>query len=215
MMSIIIPTLNEEDRLPLLLASIKKQGFSDYEIIVADGGSKDATCNIAEAQGCRILSGGSPSVGRNRGAAAAQGTILLFLDADVILSSDFLVRAVTEFAKRDLGVAGFLIIPQDGKKIDTFLYGVLDVYVGLMHGLFTHATMASMAKKSVHDALLGFNESITLLEDYYYAKSASKISAYGYIRQPVYASMRRYEKDGRLTYVKYALAVLYTYFFGL
>ena len=52
MISIIIPTLNEEKYLPLLLASIKEQSFDaaqdkDYEIIIADAGSKDKTLKIA------------------------------------------------------------------------------------------------------------------------------------------------------------------------
>ena len=46
MISIVIPTLNEEKYLPKLLVSIKKQHYKDYEIIVADAGSKDNTRKI-------------------------------------------------------------------------------------------------------------------------------------------------------------------------
>ncbi len=49
--SIVIPTLNEEAFLPTLLDSIKKQSFTDYEIIVADAGSKDKTIDIAQEYG--------------------------------------------------------------------------------------------------------------------------------------------------------------------
>ena len=41
MLSLIIPTKNEEKYLPLLLSSIKEQDFSDYEVIVADADSTD------------------------------------------------------------------------------------------------------------------------------------------------------------------------------
>ena len=41
--SIIIPTYNEEEYLPILLDSIKEQDFSDYEVIVADANSTDKT----------------------------------------------------------------------------------------------------------------------------------------------------------------------------
>ena len=61
MLSIIIPTLNEESYLPKLLNSIKKQDFQDYEMIVADAGSKDKTIEIALASGCKISSGGLPA----------------------------------------------------------------------------------------------------------------------------------------------------------
>ena len=52
MLSIIIPTLNEEKYLPRLLESIKNQNFSDYEIIVSDGGSSDSTKQIALDNNC-------------------------------------------------------------------------------------------------------------------------------------------------------------------
>ena len=54
MLSIIIPTLNEEDYLPKLLDSITNQTFKDYEIIIADAGSKDETINIAQSYRCKM-----------------------------------------------------------------------------------------------------------------------------------------------------------------
>ena len=91
MLSIIIPTLNEEKYLPKLLESIKKQSFKDYEIIVADANSKDKTRKIARDYGCKITSGGIlPAVARNNGAKKAAGEILLFIDADCIIENNFL-----------------------------------------------------------------------------------------------------------------------------
>ena len=48
MISIVIPTLNEEKYLSKLLKSIKNQTFKDYEIIVSDNNSKDNTKKIAK-----------------------------------------------------------------------------------------------------------------------------------------------------------------------
>ena len=59
--SIIIPTLNEEDYLSLLLESIKQQNFKDYEIIVVDASSTDDTLKIAQNYGCSIVGGGLPA----------------------------------------------------------------------------------------------------------------------------------------------------------
>ena len=86
MLSIIIPALNEENYLPLLLESIKKQDFKDYEIIVADAGPKDKTVQIAKNYGCKIAPGGLPAKGRNQGAKIAQGDLLLFITADTFFS---------------------------------------------------------------------------------------------------------------------------------
>ena len=74
--SVVIPTLNEERDLPVLLDSLKKQTFRDFEIIVGDAGSKDKTREIAESHGARVVQGGMPGVGRNRGAAVANGEYL-------------------------------------------------------------------------------------------------------------------------------------------
>lgn len=80
-MSIIIPTLNEEEALQNLLSELL--GQSPGEIIISDGGSKDATKTIAQKYGANFISG-SPGRGNqlNRGAEIARGDILLFLHAD-------------------------------------------------------------------------------------------------------------------------------------
>ena len=88
--SIIIPTLNEEEYLPKLLESIQQQRFKDMEIIVADAGSKDKTVQIAKTHGCKVTAGGLPGKGRNEGAKVAKGDVLFFIDSDAFLPSHFL-----------------------------------------------------------------------------------------------------------------------------
>ena len=58
MISVIIPTLNEEEYLPVVLRSVKRQGIKDLEIIVADAASKDRTVEIAKSFGCKVVKGG-------------------------------------------------------------------------------------------------------------------------------------------------------------
>ncbi|MBU0615524.1 MAG: glycosyltransferase, partial [Nanoarchaeota archaeon] len=122
MLSIIIPTLNEEKHLPRLLDSITRQRFKDYEIIVADNNSKDKTRDIAKKFGAKVVPGGLPAKARNLGAKAAKGNILLFLDSDVILSKGSLNKAVTEFTQRNLTVALFTLRAASKKLIDKTLY---------------------------------------------------------------------------------------------
>ncbi len=69
MLSIVVPTFNEEDFLPRLLASIEAQDYADREVIVADNRSRDRTRAIARAHGARVVTGGS----RRRGATGAHG----------------------------------------------------------------------------------------------------------------------------------------------
>ena len=106
MISIIIPTLNEESYLPLLLRSIQLQTYKgDYEIIVGDAKSTDKSRTIAQKFGCLVVDGGNPAQGRNAGAKVAKGDILVFLDADVQLPRNFLDNAISEFESRYLEVA--------------------------------------------------------------------------------------------------------------
>ena len=112
MISIIIPTLNEEKYLPRLLKSICRQSFTDYEIIVSDGDSADRTKEIAESYGCKFIRSGVKgiSVQRNVGAKLASGDILVFVDADCILPDrNFLSYVVNEFRGRklDMGTLTF------------------------------------------------------------------------------------------------------------
>ncbi|MDD5606710.1 MAG: glycosyltransferase family 2 protein [Candidatus Pacebacteria bacterium] len=87
--SIIIPTLNEEKNLPLVLEDIKK--FFDgrqeynYEVIIVDNCSKDGTLKIAKENNCRVLL--NPIIGKGsslkKGLEIAKGDILITMDADV------------------------------------------------------------------------------------------------------------------------------------
>ena len=57
MLSIIIPTLNEEQHIEKLLHQLEAQKSLSFEIIVSDGGSADATLKIAKNMGAIIVSG--------------------------------------------------------------------------------------------------------------------------------------------------------------
>lgn len=82
--SVVIPTLNEEQYLPLSLASLQKQTFTDFEIIISDGGSTDTTTTIAKDYGARVIQNhkGRVTVQRQQGMMAAKGAIIVCADAD-------------------------------------------------------------------------------------------------------------------------------------
>lgn len=217
MLSIIIPALNEEKYLPLLLKHIEEQEFDeDYEVIVADADSKDRTVEIAKGFGCNITKGGLPAKGRNKGAKIAKGDIFLFMDADnFYLPENFLTDLLNEFRKRDLAVASFAVCP-DGNWFDRLAYKIYNFWVKSTQRFFAFATNAVLVKREVFEKIKGFDEEIKIGEDHDLAKRAAKIGRFGFIEtEPVLTSTRRFKRDGRFrTYSKYLLVGIYMLFLG-
>ena len=83
-LSVVIPTLDEEERLPVLLGSLGACGAdAPEEVIVVDGGSRDRTVEVAERAGARVVRAPRGRGAQLRhGAEAATGDLLLFLHAD-------------------------------------------------------------------------------------------------------------------------------------
>lgn len=217
MISIIIPTLNEEERLPLLLESLRKQNFSDYEIIVADAGSKDRTLDIARENGCKIAKGGLPAFGRNEGARQALGDKLLFLDADVVLPDNFFFKALDEFGKRNLDIASFRLLPLKRGKITSLLFNVFYNFpIVVLEKILPHAAMGILVKKNLFEKTGGFEEDVKMAEDHLFARKASEKGKYGILRSvKILVSERRFEKEGWfLTSLKYFVCGLYMIFVG-
>lgn len=110
--SIIIPTLNEEKNLPVLLEKIEKQTDKDFEVIVADSGSEDKTEEAAKKFQSKIadfkfLSKKLKNVAqaRNFGALSASGEFLLFLDADTEIEEKFIEQMKEKIKKHQLEAA--------------------------------------------------------------------------------------------------------------
>jgi len=102
MISVVIPSFNEEERVEQCLLSLTKQNLprSEYEIIVVDGGSKDKTREIAEKYADLVFIQTSPKVGgaRNDGSLRAKGDIIVTTDADTMLPPDWLERIKAGFS---------------------------------------------------------------------------------------------------------------------
>lgn len=199
MMSIIIPTFNEERYLPKLLESIKMQDCRDYEIIVSDAQSKDRTREIAKINGCRVVEGGVPAVERNNGAKVARGKYLLFFDADVILPNDFLPKLMREFKTNKLDVASCRVQPLSERMADKALHGFANFYIHTIQYLKPHAPgFCILIKKSTHNKINGFNTNLKLNEDHDYVKRAKSLGRFKILPQHLFVSVRRLDKEGRI-----------------
>src|SRR3990167_7313872 len=105
MVSVIIPTYNEEKFIGVLLECLKNQTWKNFEIIVSDARSKDKTREIARKYEAKVVDGGPIAVGRNNGAKAAKGDILVFLDSDLSFDINFIGNCYQSFASQKLDMA--------------------------------------------------------------------------------------------------------------
>ncbi|RYG65934.1 glycosyltransferase [bacterium] len=141
MISVIIPARNEALNLPRLLTRLN--GMKDvYEIIVADGGSSDATLAVAKQMGAKVVEGArGRGAQQNLAANQAKGDVLWFLHADVLpahgcgrqiqkalrtgaVGGNFRMR----FQSRGLWPRGFEIVARIHRSRDTY-YGDSGIWV--------------------------------------------------------------------------------------
>lgn len=93
--SVIVPVHNGESTMARCLTALSQTPDGLSEVIVVDDRSTDRTAAMAAAHGARVIanpSGRGPAAARNAGAQAARGDVLLFIDADVEVQRDTVVR---------------------------------------------------------------------------------------------------------------------------
>lgn len=197
--SIIIPTYNEEEFLPDLLTSIQRQYFDDLEVIIADANSVDKTREIAESFGCKIVPGGLPSVGRNNGAKEAKGELLLFLDADSVLSNNYISSAIEEFELHNLGIAITQIVPLEKGFINQMTHEFANYMTKQISHIKPHGAgcYGILTYKSLHEKVNGFDENLDFGEDTDYIERVAKVSRFKVLENPrLLISTRRLEEEG-------------------
>lgn len=218
MLTIVIPTKNEEAYLPRLLESIMSQTLQPSEVIVADAHSTDRTREIAQAHGAKVVDGGMISFGRNAGARLSQTDFILFLDADVELRDpEFLEKAVGEMLERKLDLATCDVFPLSDQYIDHFLHKAYNTYVRAWGALYPHAPgFCMLTRRELHEKIGGFDEKVTFCEDHDYARRATEHGRFGFLKSTkIPVSIRRLDRDGRMKIaIKYMLAELHLAFLG-
>jgi glycosyltransferase involved in cell wall biosynthesis len=101
--SVVIPVRNGAGTLRTCLESVYRSGFSDFEVVVVDDGSVDGTAAVAESFPCTLLklaNNAGAATARNIGARESHGSILFFLDADILIRPQTLGMIVHAFSER-------------------------------------------------------------------------------------------------------------------
>lgn len=132
-LSIIIPARNEENNIPILLESLKKQTYQPLEVLVIDDHSLDNTIQIATNFGAEVIQCPTDEhgwVGKSAacwyGAQAAAGDWLLFLDADIFFpETDGLLKIMCQFKEEEvLSIQPYHIIKKSYENLSA-LFNIL------------------------------------------------------------------------------------------
>lgn len=177
MISIIIPTFNEERALEQTLKGVRALTSVAYELIVADSGSTDHTVAIAEKYADKVVryedQPKNAARGRNLGASVAKGSVLAFLDADVTVvdSNGFFLEVERVFAENTNVVAitpRVTVLPEVRTWGDSVSYAIINTLVYLSNTVFRIGGVSGeiqIVRASTFGNLGGYNESLTITED--------------------------------------------------
>ncbi|MDP2183709.1 MAG: glycosyltransferase [Actinomycetota bacterium] len=200
-LTVVIPTLNEAERLAVLLERLAAQTYPADAVVIADAGSTDATREIAIAAGAIVVEGGKPGPGRNAGAAAATTDLILFLDADDEPSDNWIEMAVPEFLGRSLAVAAGQVEPLEREPANVVACEAVNLYLQLVQYAVPHAPgFCILVRRDVHEQIGGFDETVVLAEDHEYVQRTAEVGKFRVLRSaPMRTSMRRIEKEGLVT----------------
>jgi rSAM/selenodomain-associated transferase 2 len=209
--SIIVPALDEAAGIAAIIASARAPAVR--EIIVVDGGSCDATDDIARQHADVVLRAPrGRAVKMNAGAAAARGEVLLFLHADSRLPRGF-DAAVLDVLTDPATVGGRFdvrLVPS------TPLLRVVGALMNLRSRLSRIATgdQAIFVRRTVFEALGGF-EPIPLMEDIAFSRALKRRGRVASLRERVETSSRRWLRQGPLRTIALMWWLRCLYFCGV
>ncbi len=181
-LSIVIPALNEEYYLPLLLESIVNQNFQGkLQVIIVDGESEDKTVQVSQHFNQQISdlfiirTKRGTGYQRNRGAEKAKYKYLLFLDADMILSKNLLNKLAKKI--KDKNTVATVSLWPTGKNLLDFLV-IFSMYPAFLFVVyFLHASLPggfTFISQDIHKKIRGFREDVLMGEDVDYGRRALK-----------------------------------------
>ena len=190
--SIIIPTINEANNLPLLLSDlsiIQKEG----EILIVDCGSEDKTIDVANIYGAKVYK----SKERNRGlqldmgAKNSKGEWLIFLHADTRLTHDWFTKIKTVL-KADKNYIYYFKFRINNKKI---LYRVLEILVNFRSQYFKqpYGDQGLIIHRSIYLKNNGFRK-IPLMEDVDFLRRLNNKKYLKQLNLPIFTSSRKWER---------------------
>lgn len=223
LLSVVIPALNEEKYLPILLESFLEQTEKNFEIVIADGKSDDKTVEnvnkFKDRLNLRIIEVDKRNLShqRNTGAVHVKGDYIAFLDADFKVKNDFVKSCYLAAEKNDID----LFIPFSYPITSNPLWKIYFNFINILSFLSTFFGRpygngpGNLIKKEAYLKTPGYSEEVFVFEDQYFfytaKKAGLKIKSTNKIK--MYFSLRRLEKDGLWGYFYFNFNAGLRYFF--
>jgi len=190
--SIIIPTINEANNLPLLLSDL----FSTHregEIIIVDCGSEDKTIDVANIYGAKVYKCKERNRGLqlDMGAKNSKGEWLIFLHADTRLTHDWF-KKINSFLKGNKNIIYYFEFKINHKKI---IYRVLEILVNIRSKFFKkpYGDQGLIMHRNIYFKNNGFRK-IPLMEDVDFLRRLNKKKDLKQLNSPIFISSRKWER---------------------
>jgi rSAM/selenodomain-associated transferase 2/rSAM/selenodomain-associated transferase 1 len=190
--SVIIPALNEAEQLPATLKAAA--AGNPFEIIVADGGSRDATPEITESHNATLL---RCQAGRarqmNAGAVLARGEVLLFLHADTWLPPGYGDAVLDAFRRPDVVGGAFRFAVRDQFPNRWLIEALTNVRSRLLR--FPYGDQSLFVRRWAFEKLGGFPD-FQIMEDYEFVRRLRRLGRLSILSLPALTSGRRWQRYG-------------------
>jgi len=216
--SVVIPTLNEEAYIERTLRSLRDQDLdAPYEIVIGDGYSTDNTLAICSRYADKIVleRKRTPAAGRQSAVMQSSGRVLAFGCGDTLYPSNWLREITGPILRGEAAAVSGAVLPDDGTFFDmagskhvllplTWLSAKLGLY-------FTPGETIAFSRRAF-DQVGGFDTDKVTAEDLDLFKRVSRVSKVQFNPNArVYVSMRRVRKWGRARYVAYHFSNFISY----
>jgi rSAM/selenodomain-associated transferase 2 len=188
--SVVVPTLDEADRIGALIEILRRSGFD--EIIISDGVSADNTQEVARAAGAIVVEG-QRGRGRQlqRGAEAATGDILFFLHADSTPPAEARVLIEQTLAVPGISAGCFRLVFDSRHPLLSW-YGAMS---RINHDLFTYGDQGFFIGRPMFDRIGGYTNA-PLFEDVDIVRRSRRAGRFIKLAEPMTTSARRFLRSG-------------------